>query len=43
MVYDGEKDQLSANTREGSRLMFDKMDLIKANDIVQTNGMKGES
>jgi hypothetical protein len=23
--------------------MFDKMDLIKANDIVQTNGMKGES
>lgn len=43
MVYDGEKDQLSANTREGSRLMFDKMDLIKANDIAQTNGMKGES
>jgi len=29
-VYDGEKDKLYADTRKGSKLLYDKQDLVKA-------------
>lgn len=30
MEYDGEKDQLRANTRNGSKLIYDKASLLEA-------------
>ena len=43
LVYDGEKEKLQAKTREGSELIFDKMNLVKAWDSIKGNPGIGES
>lgn len=32
MVYDGNSDKLYADTRKGSSLLFDKIDLVKVHE-----------
>lgn len=43
MVYDGITNQLSASTRKGSRLIFDKMSLVQLHDETMRDSLEGTS